>query len=152
MRGSAAEPRRSSSDNASQKTAERRPTTQGGALRLRRFAVPWANRVLPFRQGTSGPRHGLRRRRSVGLRLLRHRLLGHRLLQAQRTHVRPDLLDEFETLRLLAGLPDVSPAQWILAIYRPDRILLLVIHDNFQFTVLPIGTLFTHGGEPRVRR
>src|SRR5262249_37593434 len=50
--------------------------------------------------------------------------------QAERTHVRPDLLDIRQAFLLRALLPPVGPARWILAIGEPDRILHLVVDDD----------------------
>src|SRR5262249_43752785 len=55
----------------------------------------------------------------------------HPPAQAQRTHVGPDFLDVLQALRLEPALADVVPAERIVAMRRPDRILLLVIHDHF---------------------
>src|SRR5262245_7822105 len=71
-------------------------------------------------------------------------LLLHFPPQTQRTHVRPDLFDVLEAFGLRAGLPRVPPAGRDLAVDRPDRVLLFIVHDDAQLSVLPIRTLFAH--------
>src|SRR5438105_15696104 len=54
----------------------------------------------------------------------------HLLPQAQGAHVRPNFLDVGEALGLRACLPRVPPAERVLAVSRPDGVLLLVVHNN----------------------
>src|SRR3978361_455948 len=54
----------------------------------------------------------------------------HPPVPAARAHGGPDLLDILEALRLGALLAGVVPAERVLAIRRPDRILLLLVHHH----------------------
>src|SRR2546421_10396833 len=54
----------------------------------------------------------------------------HLLPQAQGAHVRPNFLDVGKALGLGAGLARVAPAEWVLAVGGPDRVLLLVVDDH----------------------
>ncbi|CAM2155085.1 hypothetical protein PT2222_320039 [Paraburkholderia tropica] len=67
-----------------------------------------------------------------GLRALR----GHRLAQAQRTHVGPYGLDVREALVARTGLALRAPALGHGLVCRPDRILLFVIQHDMENGVL----------------
>lgn len=54
----------------------------------------------------------------------------HRLAQAERTHIGPDLLDMFEALRFRARWAFRSPSIGDLSVDRPNGILLFVVDDN----------------------
>src|SRR5207244_3876234 len=54
----------------------------------------------------------------------------HALTQAEGTHIGPHVLDPGEALRLRTGLPRVLPTERVVALRRPDRVLLLVVHDH----------------------
>src|SRR5947209_2103919 len=54
----------------------------------------------------------------------------HLLPQAQGAHVRPNFLHVDQTLGLRAGLPGVAPAERVLAVSRPDGVLLLMVHND----------------------
>src|SRR2546423_6299881 len=56
--------------------------------------------------------------------------LGHAPAQARRPHVGPDLLHVRQTLLARAGRPFVAPTGRVLPVGRPDRVLLLVVHDH----------------------
>src|SRR6185369_787482 len=53
------------------------------------------------------------------------------LAQAQRSHVSPDLFDVLQTFGLHTGFTGVKPTECILAIGRPNRVLLFVVEHNF---------------------
>ena len=55
----------------------------------------------------------------------------HPLPKTERPHVRPDLFDVSQTFGLRPALPRVLPAERVLAIRRPDRVLLFVVDDHF---------------------
>src|SRR5215207_5592559 len=75
----------------------------------------------------------------LSLRRLLPRRLFHALSQAERSHIRPDFLDVGEALGLRAGLAGVVPAERVLAVGGPDRILLLVVdHDLVDGVVFPL--------------
>src|SRR5687767_569735 len=54
------------------------------------------------------------------------------LPQAQRAHVRPDFLDIGQALLAGARLPGILPAERVLPARRPDGVLFLVIHHDFE--------------------
>src|SRR5215210_1729164 len=54
----------------------------------------------------------------------------HLLAKREGAHVSPDFLDVVQALLLRAALADVVPAQGVLTVGRPDRVLLFVIHDH----------------------
>src|SRR3954470_16751212 len=58
------------------------------------------------------------------------RCRGHVLAQAERPHVGPHRLDVFEAFGLRSALAAVAPSERILAIGRPDRVLLFVVHHD----------------------
>src|SRR5262245_41255447 len=60
----------------------------------------------------------------------------HFLSQAKRSHVGPDFFNIGQTFRLVTGFSNFSPAQRILTIDWPDRILLFMIHDNLINSVV----------------
>src|SRR5262249_7674461 len=75
-------------------------------------------------------------------------VLFHLLPQAERPHIRPDLLDIRQALRLGPGLSDIVPTERVLAVGRPDRILLLVVDhdlvDRGVFLIIPVhGSLLS---------
>src|SRR5215471_1191091 len=55
----------------------------------------------------------------------------HLLSQTHRPHVGPDFFDIGQAFRLRTGFSNFSPAQWRLTIGKPDRVLFLMIHDDF---------------------
>src|SRR5438445_8153236 len=57
-------------------------------------------------------------------------LLAHPVAQALRPHVDPHLVDVGEALAARAGLADVLPARLRRLVERPDRVLLLLVHDH----------------------
>lgn len=69
-------------------------------------------------------------------------LLLHLLPQAQRPHVCPHFLDVGQAFFLGAALTRIPPAESILAIGWPDRVLLLMIQDDFVDGL--IFSLFRH--------
>src|SRR5262249_33830720 len=54
----------------------------------------------------------------------------HPLPEAERAHVGPHFLDISKALVFGAGLSGGVPAEGVLAVCRPDRVLLFVVHDN----------------------
>src|SRR5258708_16578550 len=77
----------------------------------------------------------------AGLALALH--LFHLLAQRQRPHVGPDFLDVGQALVLRAALADVVPAERVLAVRGPDRVLLFVVDDDLVdrvvFALFPIA-------------
>src|SRR5882672_1370402 len=61
-------------------------------------------------------------------RIFRHLL--HLLPQAKWPHVRPYFLDESQALGFGSDYADILPAQRNLLVFRPDRVLLFVIHHD----------------------
>src|SRR5215203_2442498 len=51
----------------------------------------------------------------------------HKTSQAQRPHVGPHFLDERQALCLGTALPRVAPPERVLAVGRPDGVLLFVV-------------------------
>src|SRR6185295_15575588 len=62
-----------------------------------------------------------------GLLTRRAGLLFHLLAQAEWTHVGPDLFDVREAFILRTRLPRIVPTECVLAIGRPDRVLLFMV-------------------------
>jgi hypothetical protein len=60
----------------------------------------------------------------------------HVQAQAQRAHIGPHFFDVVEALFLHPGLACVVPAERILAIGKPDGILLFVVHNYFVGSVV----------------
>src|SRR5688572_15193333 len=56
--------------------------------------------------------------------------VSHANTQAQRTHVRPNLFDVAQTLRLRSRLARIPPAQSVAVVRGPDGILLFVVDDH----------------------
>jgi len=52
----------------------------------------------------------------------------------------PNLLDIFQDLLFRTGFARVVPTRWNLAVSRPDRILLFIVHDNS----IDVFSVFTH--------
>src|ERR1041385_7539345 len=71
---------------------------------------------------------------SRALRLLRGFV--HSPAETERSHIGPHLLDISEAFLFRTRLAGVVPAEGIFTIGRPDRILLLVVHDNFVNSVI----------------
>src|ERR1051325_4500519 len=59
------------------------------------------------------------------------RQLFHLLPQTERPHIGPNFLDVCKALSFRSNLPGILPTRRILPVLRPNRILLLVIHDHF---------------------
>jgi hypothetical protein len=57
-------------------------------------------------------------------------MLLHYLPKAKRSHVCPHSLDVFEAFYLKSAFAHDRPSGWALAVSRPDRILLFVVHDD----------------------
>src|ERR1700680_286430 len=104
--------------------------------------MPWK---VPSRMPSSWQARVRAGRRLVrplaGLALALH--LFHLLAQRQRSHVGPDFLDVGQALVLLAALADVVPAERILAMRGPYRVLLFVVDDHLVdrvvFAIFPVA-------------
>src|SRR5260370_42595661 len=103
---------------------------------------------MPWRVSSRMPSSGQARVRAgrplvgplAALALALH--LFHLLAQRQRPHVGPDFLDVGQALVLRAALADVVPAERVLAVRGPDRVLLFVVDDDLVdrvvFALFPI--------------
>src|ERR1043166_7849181 len=71
----------------------------------------------------------------------------HFLAEAERSHVGPYLLDVSEALLFRTSLARVIPAKGVFAVGRPDRILLLVVQNDFIDSGI-FSFICAHGTSP----
>src|SRR5687767_12661768 len=63
----------------------------------------------------------------------------HRLVEAARSHVGPPLCDPCQTLGLRPDLAGIAPTRGVLAIDGPDRMLALLVDDDLERALGPVG-------------
>src|SRR5262245_41701693 len=117
-----------------------------GLLRSQ-VALHW---MSPFRQPTYQVipfflRRSFSTRRRRGFLRTLLCCLFHLDSQAERTHIRPYFFDIRQTLRLLAALSHLLPAERGFLILRPYRVLLFMVYDDFiNRGIFSIGILKAH--------
>src|SRR5215831_2530505 len=116
-------------------------------------AEPGLDRMISFTQAVDqalltrpvGIR-GRRRRR----RILRH--LFHFLSEAQWPHISPDFLDQRQAVGFRAYLADAFPTKRNFLVFRPNRVLLLVIDYYPVYSgVFSIGIMPGHSSSPPIQ-